>query len=551
VTVLIHDQECAAELRRKRKRGTAPDPERRAFINERVCEGCGDCGAKSNCLSVRPVATEYGRKTEIHQDSCNKDFSCLDGDCPSFLDVVPGTRKAAPRTVPPLPADACPEPDATAPDRFTMRITGIGGTGVVTLAQIVATAAVISGRHVRSLDQTGLAQKGGAVVSDLRIGSDPAELSNKLSGGECDLYLGCDVLVAASAAYLPVASSPRTVAVVSSSEVPTGAMVIDPAASFPPASETLGRIAERSRAGSGRFVDAQQATASLFGNTQCANLFLLGVAYQLGTLPVTAEYIERAIGLNGVAVEANRQAFRRGRQLISAPGDFRQALAGIGGAPAPSASPDPEPLADLVRRRAEELTAYQNAAYAREYTEFVERVRTVEAARLPGSTSVARAVADHLFKLMAYKDEYEVARLSVDPGLAREVERRFGAGAKYSYRLHPPILRALGMKRKVRLGPWFRPVFATLYRLRGLRATPFDPFGYTAVRRAERALPGEYRELVGRSLERLGADTVEQVAGIAALPDMIRGYEHIKLANVAGFRAAAARLSADLDRAAC
>ncbi|WP_433889194.1 indolepyruvate ferredoxin oxidoreductase family protein [Streptomyces sp. CA-111067] len=555
VTVLIHDQECAAELRRKRKRGLAADPARRAFINERVCEGCGDCGAKSNCLSVRPVETEYGRKTEIHQDSCNKDFSCLDGDCPSFLSVVPGDLRARARTAPPLPADSSAEPQAggadgaDGADGFTLRITGIGGTGVVTVAQIVATAAALSGRHVRSLDQTGLAQKGGAVVSDLRISDSPSELSNRLASGECDLYLGCDVLVAASATYLGVADPARTTAVVATGEVPTGAMVIDTAARFPASARTLGQIAAHTRPAAGRFVDAQQATATLFGSSQGANVFLLGVAHQLGALPIAAGFVERAIELNGVAVEANRQAFRRGRQLVGAPGDFDAALrAADGRLPDPEPSPAaPEPLADLVRRRAAELADYQNAGYAREYTDFVGRVGALEAERVAGSTAVSRAVAEQLFKLMAYKDEYEVARLSVDPRLADEVERQFGAGATFSYRLHPPVLRALGMKRKVSLGRWFRPVFAALYRLRWLRGTPFDPFGYTEVRRTERALVGEYRELVGRSLERLGAGNVEQVAEIAGLPDMIRGYEHVKLGNVAGYRAAADRLSAALE----
>jgi indolepyruvate ferredoxin oxidoreductase len=570
VTVLIHDQECAAELRRKRKRGLAADPARRAFINERVCEGCGDCGAKSACLSVRPVTTEYGRKTEIHQDSCNKDFSCLDGDCPSFLSVIPAAGKARARTappsrsplppaspsplppLPPLPADSSAAPGVTGSDRFTVRITGIGGTGVVTVAQIVATAAAMSGRHVRALDQTGLAQKGGAVVSDLRISEAPTELSNKLARGECDLYLGCDVLVAASATCLHVADPARTTAVIATGEVPTGAMVIDTAARFPAPSRTLGEIAARTRPAAGRFVDAHQATATLFGDSQCANVFLLGVAHQLGALPIAAEFIERAMELNGVAVEANRQAFRRGRQLISAPADFDAALRAADGRPAaggPEPSPAaPEPLADLIRRRAEELTLYQDASYAGEYTAFVDRLRTEEAARLPGSTAVTRAVAEHLFKLMAYKDEYEVARLSIDARLARDIERRFGAGATFSYRLHPPILRALGMKRKVGLGRWFRPVLVALHRLRRLRGTPFDPFGHTEVRRTERALVGEYRELVSRSVGRLGAGTVEHVTEIARLPDMIRGYEHIKLANVADYRAAAARLSAALER---
>lgn len=552
VTVLIHDQECAAELRRKRKRGQAAEPAVRAFINERVCEGCGDCGAKSNCLSVRPVTTEYGRKTRIHQDSCNKDFSCLDGDCPSFLSVIPGEGKARVRPVPPLPVGSSAQPQVSASGPFTVRITGIGGTGVVTLAQILATAAVMSGRFVRALDQTGLAQKGGAVVSDLRISDQPSELSNKLARGECDLYLGCDVLVAASPTNLTVAGPGRTAAVVSSSQVPTGAMIIDTTVAFPPTWQTHGQIAENTRPESSRFVDAEKATSALFGDNQYANVFLLGVAYQLGRLPIAAEFIDQAIGLNGAAVETNRQAFRRGRQLISAPEEFQAALReaqGLAAADDEQLPPaEPEQVAALVERRSDELRDYQNAAYAREYSAFVDQVGSREAVLLPGSTAVTRAVAHNLFKLMAYKDEYEVARLSIDADLTRDIERQFGVGASVSYRLHPPVLRALGMKRKLTLGRWFRPVLAALHRLRWLRGTPFDPFGHTAMRRTERSLIAEYRDLVSHSLTHLSADTLGLVTDIAELPDMIRGYEQIKLTNVASYRDAAARLTAELDQ---
>jgi indolepyruvate ferredoxin oxidoreductase len=543
VTVLIHDQECATELRRKRKRGLAAEPARRAFINERVCEGCGDCGRKSNCLSVRPVATEYGRKTRIHQDSCNKDFSCLDGDCPSFLDVVPdptSSGRAAP-AAPEIAADSCPEPVLVDDSRFAMRITGIGGTGVVTLAQIVGTAAAIHGQSVRVLDQTGLAQKGGAVVSDIKISSAPIELSNKLARGECDLYLGCDLLVAASPVNLAVADPARTTAVVSTSQVPTGAMVIDASVRFPEAEHTSVPIAAASRADGGRFVDAQHATSVLFGDNQFANMFLLGVAYQLGALPTPAHRIEQAISVNGVAVQTNCQAFRRGRQLVFAPDAFERALAVASGQPEVHDQPaEPEPLQHLVDRRAAELSDYQNSAYARRYREVVDQVRAAEQARVQGSSTVTAAVAENLFKLMAYKDEYEVARLSIDPALGERIRSEFGRGATYSYRLHPPLLRALGMKRKLRLGPWFRPVLVVLYRARRLRGTPFDPFGHTEVRRAERALIGEYRAMVERSITMLRPDTVDAVAALAALPDMIRGYEQIKLASIAEYRAAVA-----------
>lgn len=308
VTMLIHDQECATELRRKRKRGLAPEPPQHAVINERVCEGCGDCGEKSNCLSVQPVDTEFGRKTRIDQSSCNKDFSCLEGDCPSFLTVLPGKSAGKRPLAEPL-ADPLPEPKRTvSAERYTVRVTGVGGSGVVTLSQILATAANIAGLPVRSLDQTGLAQKGGAVVSDVKIGATHA---NKASDGECDLYLGADVLVAADPRYLAVADPSRTTAVVSTSKVPTGAMVADTSVTFPEEAALLDRL--REAAGTMTALDAREMAEVLFGQDQYANLLLTGVAYQRGALPIPAEAIEEAVSRNGVRVETNVQAFRRGR----------------------------------------------------------------------------------------------------------------------------------------------------------------------------------------------------------------------------------------------
>jgi indolepyruvate ferredoxin oxidoreductase len=553
VTVLIHDQECATELRRKRKRAKVAEPAVRAYINERVCEGCGDCGRKSNCVSVQPVETEFGRKTQIHQPSCNKDYSCLDGDCPSFLTVVPARDTRTRRTAERLESASLPEPQPTVdPARFAVRITGIGGTGVVTVAQILSTAATMAGRSVRALDQTGLAQKGGAVVSDLKVTAGASELSNKLSTGECDLYLGCDVLVAAAEENLSVADPARTVAVVSSSEVPTGAMVVDTTVRFPAAEDTLGRISDRTRSDAGRFVDARAVTRALFDDDQYANMFLVGVAYQLGAFPIPAERIEQAIALNGVATENNEQAFRRGRQLVCDPSAFLAAVDRGQGAPVvevPSGEVDVEGLSleDLLRRRVPELEAYQDEAYARSYADFVEEVRAAEQAVVPGASTVAEAVARYLYKFMAYKDEYEVARLWLDPALSADIEQRFGAGAKFSYRLHPPVLRALGLKKKVSLGQWFRPVFVGLYGLRRLRGTPVDPFGYTAVRRTERQLIGEYRELVRSLLADLTPENHAEIAEIVALPDIVRGYEEIKMANVAAYREA---LQDRLDRLA-
>ena len=559
VTVLIHDQECATELRRKRKRKLVAEPVQRAFINERVCEGCGDCGAKSNCLSVQPVATDYGRKTQIHQASCNKDFSCLDGDCPSFLTVVPaaaGTTRDPRPTVGDLAAEALPEPPVVVPaDEFGVRITGIGGTGVVTVAQIVATAAFRSGRFVRTLDQTGLAQKGGAVVSDVKIATRPLARSNKIGRGQADLYLGCDVLVAASDGYLGVAAVDRTVAVVSTAEVPTGAMVTDTAVTFPASEETAGRIQAVSRADASRFLDARRLTRDLFDDDQFANIFLLGVAHQLGALPVDADRLEEAIGINGVQVDRNVQAFRRGRQLVSDPDALHADIAALtpvsaASGPAPeavgiagmvAAAPGGE-LADLVVRRVEDLIGYQSARYARTYAALVERARAAEARAVPGSESFAITVAQHLHKLMAYKDEYEVARLSLDPALDASLVAQFGPGYKASYRLHPPVLRALGMKKKVSLGRWFRVVFVLLRMLRGLRGTPFDVFGYARVRRTERALVAEYRGLVAELADGLDADNHALATEIAGLPDMIRGYEHIKERNVEAYHQRLAEL---------
>ncbi|MEO6956870.1 MAG: indolepyruvate ferredoxin oxidoreductase family protein, partial [Antricoccus sp.] len=389
VTVLIHDQECATELRRKRKRKIVAEPTLRAFINERVCEGCGDCGVKSNCLSVQPVDTEFGRKTQIHQPSCNKDFSCLDGDCPSFITITPALRKggAAKPAVPPIEATDLADPIVVVPDHeFAIRFTGIGGTGIVTVAQIVANAAVIAGRHVRTLDQLGLAQKGGAVVSDVKIGTAPLHAANKISAGDCDLYLSCDVLVGAADHNLTVANASKTVAIVSTSEVPTGAMVTNTAVGFPESEQTIERINAVTRVDHNQFVDARMATRGLFSDDQYANMFLIGTAYQSGALPVPAESIEEAIFLNGVAVEDNIQAFRRGRQIVSEPGAVYSAIDGLGVEHTPTDKAtdlapsmvgislargfDPGPLAELVALRAGELVDYQDRKYAKSYVSF-------------------------------------------------------------------------------------------------------------------------------------------------------------------------------------
>jgi Indolepyruvate ferredoxin oxidoreductase, alpha and beta subunits len=560
VTVLIHDQQCAAEKRRLRKRGRQKDPDQRVFINERVCEGCGDCGKKSNCLSVQPVDTEFGRKTQIHQSSCNKDYSCLLGDCPSFLTIehVGEPLKKA-RRLPPLD-DVLPEPVLKVPaDGFAVHMMGIGGTGVVTVSQILGTAALLDGKHVRGLDQTGLSQKGGPVVSDLKIASQPLLIANKISAGGSDLYLGFDLLVATDPMNLDKAESGRTIAVVSTSKIPTGQMVVDTTVQFPELGSALLNVDRVTRKDENVYLDAQAMAEGLFNDHMATNPLLIGAAYQAGALPLSATSIERAIRLNGVSVDMNLLAFRWGRMAVVDAKRVESTVRATTGreAKAVTLSAEARALVDTVKAavpgstlrhllevRVPELIAYQDAAYARRYVELVDEVAQAEATAVPGRTGLGEAVARHLFKLMAYKDEYEVARLHLDAALEAELHARFGQGIKVFWHLHPPLLRALGLEKKLKLGTWFRPAFQTLYALRRLRGTALDPFGRAEVRRVERALPGEYMQQIEATLRRLSPATHDAAVALAELPDQIRGYEQIKLDNVKRYREAAAALLA-------
>jgi indolepyruvate ferredoxin oxidoreductase len=544
VTVLIHDQECAAELRRRRKRGKAPAPAERVWINERVCEGCGDCGQKSSCLSVIPVETEFGRKTQIHQASCNKDYSCLEGDCPSFLTVVPGER-AGHRT-PELDAEL-PEPEQlVTADEFAVRMMGIGGTGVVTVNQVLGMAALLDGLHVTGLDQTGLSQKGGPVVSDLRISSEPVAAASKTPAGSIDLYLGFDLLGAASEKNLVTADPERTVAVVSTHAIPTGRMVVDLNERFPELAAQLDRIDAVTGKDRNLYLDAQMLSERLFGDHMMSNTVALGAAYQRGMLPVSAESLEQAIRLNGAAVEKNLAAFHWGRAVVAAPDAVEQATR-----PPEDVVPVRELTAaerelvdlavdgdrDKLRRLAEvrvpELVAYQDEAYARRWAEVVRRVHATEQERTPGHSELTEAVARHLFKLMAYKDEYEVARLHLDSVERAKLHAEFGEDVKVAFNLHPPLLRAMGLKRKLKLGPWFVPALRSLYRMRRLRGMKLDPFGHAEVRRVERELIAEYERLVNEALSLLRPETHDTAVELLELPDLVRGYEEIKLRNVA------------------
>jgi indolepyruvate ferredoxin oxidoreductase len=549
VTALVYDQRCAAEKRRLRKRGKLPDPAMRVVINEAVCEGCGDCGVKSNCLSVHPVETEFGRKTQIHQSSCNKDYSCLKGDCPSFLTVVPRIAKKKERRVF-IVDQTLPAPPFNVPEDANIFMMGIGGTGVVTVNQILGTAALLDGKHVRGLDQTGLSQKGGPVVSHLKIFEHAVESSNKVAAGSADCYIGFDVLVATTPQNLDHARPDRTIAVVSTSQVPTGAMVTSTTVEFPEANGLITSIDRVTRKDENVYLDALGLAETLFDDHMAANMIVLGAAWQAGAIPVSADAIEDAIKLNGVSVQMNTQAFRAGRLLVADPAWVktvtRQRLGAVSSAPELSKearalvdrvdTTETEELRRLLEIRVPELIGYQSAAYAREYVGFVRRVREAEAAAVPGETRLSEAVARYLFKLMAYKDEYEVARLHLKTDIARALEAEFPGGVTLQYNLHPPIFRALGLQRKIKLGSWFDRCFRTLVAMKALRGTWIDPFGFAAVRRVERQLPGEYRGLVDKALVGLSPESYERAVKLASLPDIIRGYEDIKLENVQRFR---------------
>ena len=613
VTVLIYDQQCAAEKRRERKRGLRPTPNKRIFINEAVCEGCGDCGAKSHCLSVQPVETELGAKTRIHQSSCNFDYTCIEGDCPSFVRVETRAAKvsqakaetAAPGDSTAGPARAQPPADIAEPQRplpgaegYAVFMAGVGGTGVVTVSQVLATAALLDGLGVMGLDQTGLSQKGGPVVSHLRFFEGEAAGANMIGAAGADCYLGLDLLVAADPKNLAKAATERTLAVVSTSKLPTGDMVAHLDETYPDIEPMLASIDGCTRSGANVRLDADRMADALVGSAMPANVLVLGAAYQAGGILVSAASIERAIELNGVAVAANLAAFRWGRVYVREGADGLVSLAGGAAAAAseaPAAAPglgldavpdrakataralvqssglmrtpadggaglvqesglvrtpaagDAAPAAskgngaatllELVQRRAADLVDYQSVALASRYVDFVDAASAREREVMGDRSDLAEAVARYLYKLTAYKDEYEVARLHLRPGVADAMRDAVGDFTRHRVLLHPPVLRAMGLKRKISLGGFQRPALVALKALRRLRGTPFDLFGYAKVRRVERELIAQYRTLMETELDGLSPDTHERAVRLARLPDMIRGYEDVKLANIELYRA--------------
>jgi len=548
VSVLIYDQTCATEKRRRRKRGRMVDPAKRIFIHSLVCEGCGDCGEKSFCVSVLPKETEYGRKREIDQSNCNKDFSCVKGFCPSFVSVVGGGLKkkrgkgAIDFSTLPMPAFAS---DLAQP--WNILVTGIGGTGVVTIGALIGMAAHLEGKGGTMLDQTGLAQKGGAVTCHLRIAKSPADIhAVRIAAGEADLVLGCDMVVVNDYWALSKIRAGRARVVLNSYEAMPGTFTTKPDMQFP-AQAIIDAVRTALGGESPEVVDATDLATALLGDTIASNLFMLGYAWQKGWVPLSHEALMRAIELNGAAVEMNKAAFDWGRAAAHDIARVREA-AGIAphrssGAiplalPSRAVAADPlddailsESLDERIARRVKFLTDYQDAAYAARYQALVERVRAAEQAKVPGSTGLAEAVARYAFKLMAYKDEYEVARLYTSGEFERRIRDTFDGDYQLRFNLAPPLFArkdAEGRLRKAEYGPWVFTAFRLLAKLRRLRGSALDVFGYTAERRMERRLVDEYHATIDELVAGLAPDNLALAVDIASVPEQIRGYGHVK-----------------------
>jgi indolepyruvate ferredoxin oxidoreductase len=555
VTALVYVQTCAAEKRRRRKRGRFPDPAVRVFINEEVCEGCGDCSAKSNCVSVVPVETELGTKRAIDQSSCNKDFSCLEGFCPSFVTVVGGRPRRGRGVTGELPEP--PPVDPPPLERpWSILVAGVGGTGVVTIGQVLAMAAHLEGKGVTVLDMAGLAQKGGAVWSHIRLADRPERLyATRIAAGEAELLLGCDIVVAVAEESLSRTRAGLTRAIVNSDRLVTSEFVRTVAAQaatgdlerHPDPTFPIGameeRIADAVGAGAAEFLDASRLATRLLGDSIATNMLMLGHAFQRGLVPVSAEAIERAIELNGAAVEMNRRAFALGRRAAVDP----DALARLALGPSPGADrPRPRTLEERIAFRAEHLEAWQDRAHAERYRRAVERARLAERRVAPASEAFTEAVALGLHKAMAWKDEYEVARLHASPEFRRRLEEAFEGPFRLRFHLAPPLLAQTPPGRseplKSEYGPWMLKAFRLLARLKGLRGSWADPFRWSADRRLEREVLAEYEALLE---EVVGGLTVERLATaveLARFPLAVRGFGPVKERHLEHARARKAAL---------
>ncbi|WP_159709957.1 indolepyruvate ferredoxin oxidoreductase family protein [Geminicoccus flavidas] len=543
VSAIVYDQTCAAEKRRRRKRGEFPDPDRRVVINELVCEGCGDCGVQSNCVAVQPVETELGRKRRIDQSSCNKDFSCLKGFCPSFVTIEgavlkKGERRNLTGTAADLPLPTLPAIEGT----YGMAVTGIGGTGVVTIAALLGMAAHLENKGIAAIDMIGLAQKGGAVLSHLKIANRPDEIgSPRVAAGGAKVLIGCDQVVAASKPALATVRAGVTRAVVNLEETFTGDFTRNADFSFP--AERLRRaITKATGEGRAEFVDGTRIATGLIGDSIATNLFMVGYAWQRGLIPLGLDALMRAIELNGVAVAMNQAAFTLGRRAAH---DLAAVQVELAPPPVPTAPP--ADLDELVARRMAFLTDYQDRRYAERYERVVKRVRLVEQTKL-GTETLARIVAENLFRLMAFKDEYEVARLWSHPSFQAQLAHEFQSTGKLTFHLAPPLLASrdhtTGQLRKSSFGPWMRHAFRLLRHGKALRFTAFDPFGRTEERRTERALIGQYEALVEELLAGLTPANHALAEELAAIPSRIRGFGHVKERNLRTAKAREAELLA-------
>ncbi|HEX7916184.1 indolepyruvate ferredoxin oxidoreductase family protein [Rudaea sp.] len=551
VSVLIYDQTCATEKRRRRKRGKLEDPKKRVFINSLVCEGCGDCGEKSFCVSVLPKETEYGRKREIDQSNCNKDFSCVKGFCPSFVTIHGGGLKKRKPGSGKVDFSTLPQPsfasDLAQP--WNILVTGIGGTGVVTIGALIGMAAHLESKGATVLDQTGLAQKGGAVTCHLRIAKTPADIhAVRIAAGEADLVLGCDMVVVNDYWALSKIRAKRSHVVLNTYEAMPGTFTTKPDMQFP-ALQIVKAVGTALDGDEAELVDATDLATKLLGDSIASNLFMLGYAWQKGWVPISEAALMRAIELNGAAIEMNKSAFNWGRLAAVDMAKVKEAANGVE-APA-AATTLAAPLDDTkisrtldeeIARRVAFLTDYQDAAYAAKYKALVDKVRSAEQAKAPGQTALTEAVARYAFKLMAYKDEYEVARLYTSGEFEQQIKNVFDGDYKIHFNLAPPTFAkkdADGHLVKREFGPWMFRAFKLLAKFKGLRGGTFDVFGKTEERRMERQLITDYFATMDELLSKLDRNNLKLAVDIAAIPEIIRGYGHIKEANFA--KAAAKR----------
>jgi indolepyruvate ferredoxin oxidoreductase len=555
VTVLIYDQTCATEKRRLRKRGQYPDPDARVIINELVCEGCGDCGIASNCVAVQPVETEFGRKRRIDQSACNKDFSCLEGFCPSFVTVHGARMKKAPlpsekdhKDHPGLPD---PVPAAIGATPYGVLIAGLGGTGVVTISAILGMAAHLEGKGVGVIDMAGLAQKGGAVYCHVKIGRAPQEVhAIRIAAGEADLLLGCDLVVAGGKQVLAGVETGRTAVLVNSAEVFPGDIERNPDFQLP--SDAIRQAIRRAGGPETTFLDVTAMALALLGDSIAANMFMLGYAWQKGLLPLSDHAILRAIELNNESVAMNHQAFMWGRRAAH---DLASVKAAVESLRRPEAARErSKTLEEVIDRRAAFLVDYQNAAYAARYRTRIEQVAKTEAERVPDSRELTEAVARYLFKLMAAKDFYEVARLYTDGAFRRQLEETFEGDLKLDFHVAPPIpglqrKTDFGGSRKMTFGPWAFKVLEFLARMKGLRGTWLDIFRFDHDRVAERRLLAEYEARLDEILAKLSPDNHAAAVALAGLPEKIRGFGYVKARHIAAAKAEEARLVREFQQA--